>query len=238
MPTLNRHLHALFSTCSTNYRATFLLRVVAVHPASHVQLERCVSYPLCTEAVYDRVMARQGLVWELNLRQRAALPRRFCKRLTSNTPINGLFARLIDSPLFDVSGNRGYALARAVYVGHAELIDRLLARGADASVHNNVAILFAVRKKDAELVAKLLDSESYRLSGLPAQFRSSANRSEWLPDAEARVLIDEAMRVGAMDVVDYLASIGAFTSSYCRPRSPACRRDAKYGRASLVDVAE
>jgi hypothetical protein len=144
--------------------------------------------------------ADPSLALEAKLPQRSvALPRRFSKTLKASTAIDPLFARCIESAAVNVNANKGYALARAVFVGHKQLVDLLTRKGADPRIHKNIALTFAVRKQDLALLRRLLAVVP------PVSFSG-----RFLSEGNGTALMDEAIKAGGRPIIDLLKMLGAF----------------------------
>ncbi|GAA5871949.1 hypothetical protein JCM8547_006198 [Rhodosporidiobolus lusitaniae] len=157
LPTVSRHLHALFAGSSPYHRARFLLLRHERKTLSHA-----VKYPICSLEVIH-VLERFAGAKKRKLKC-PQLPRRVVMGLGSkggdvDLP---LITYLLERYGADPNSKKGYPLARAVFARHLPLIRLLLKHGADPSLKDGWAVTTAIANGDGDLVKLLMEREPDR----------------------------------------------------------------------------
>jgi len=118
----------------------------------------------------------------------------------------------------DANAHGGYALTRAVFVGHIPLVLFLLSVDARPGQNDALAVRVAIRKRDLQLVRLLVEggsTEEYavdkRSGGLKMKPSAAGKKRRRISDRVDvnAAMLKEAVEVDARDVVEYLLDKGA-----------------------------
>lgn len=107
---------------------------------------------------------------------------------------------MITGPL-KCGAHEGYALTKAVAAGFVPLVKFLLGNGGDPGSKDAIAVMVAIQKKDLQMVRLLIERD---LGG------SGGAKRRRVPDRVActRVMLQRAVKIGALDIVQYLLAKG------------------------------
>lgn len=120
------------------------------------------------------------------------LPRRLFRTLRTNDPIPELLMYLFETYSPDPNSHNGYPLSRAVLSKNVEVINYLLAKGADPGVRDGLAIEIAVKLGNIGLVRLLVEH----------QHQSRTNTNTGVMEISSK-WVEAAVKSGSDAIVSY-----------------------------------
>ncbi|KAK0211249.1 hypothetical protein DFS33DRAFT_362296 [Desarmillaria ectypa] len=215
LPYCSRPLYNTFNASPNSFRAQYILgRVLRLSPSWPPELySRVLRYRLCSSQVLDIICNRCADATGLS--KTTEIPRHLFQHLLrlkkpssqwsdTDYPLPYLRHLREKVPNLNLNSHGGYALAMAVHGGFVQLIQYLLALGADPRKKNGLSVLIAVRNKNLPLV-RLLVEPGYgaKSNGPKKQKVADRIQCERYPK-----LLKTAVKYDARDIVNYLRQKG------------------------------
>lgn len=215
LPYSSRLLYDTFNASPNSFRAQYIFGRV-LRPSSSWPpdfFSRVIRFRLCSSQVLDIICNRCADTTGLS--KTTEIPRHLFQHLLrlqrpssewsdADHPLPYLRHLHKKVPHLNLNSHGGYALAMAVHGGFVQLIQYLLAFGADPRRKDGLSVLIAVRKKNLHLV-RLLVEPGYGGKVNGAKKRKIADRisCERYPE-----LLKAAVKCDARHIVNYLRQKG------------------------------
>lgn len=211
LPVVNKPFYASFANATTAHRAEY---IALRHEQPHT-ITRALLYPMCTPKVLDALLK----ISNPSATHPPTLPKRFFHDLRTREPPGGWSADSNPLPLLRVlfttwrtpppDANAHHALQHAVNARFEQLVEFLLAHGADPHRSSGRAVSIAIMRKDLNMVRLLCERRDDPKESAKYVGKGKKRRLEDRIRPELDIgFLKVAVSCGAHDIAQYFLDKG------------------------------
>ncbi|KZV97755.1 hypothetical protein EXIGLDRAFT_764116 [Exidia glandulosa HHB12029] len=211
LPIITKHFYASFANATTSHKAEY---IALRHEQPHT-ITRALLYPICTPRVLEALLK----ISNPSATHPPTLPKRFFHNLHARRPPEGWTSDTHPLPLLRVlyttwripspDANAHHALQHAVNAQFEDLVEFLLAHGADPRRSSGRPVSIAIMRKDLKMVRLLCERRDDPKESVKYVGKGKKRRLEDRIKPELDIgFLKLAVSCGARDIAQYFVDKG------------------------------